>query len=520
MFGFFVMGFVDIVGITTSYVKNDFSHLTDTMVNLISLSCFLWFLVLSIPTGMLMNRIGRKKTVLLSFAFHVLAMCLPLVAYDFTAILIAFALIGIGNTLLQVSLNPLVTDVVANDKLTGTLTLGQFVKAVSSFLGPILAAWVTGSFFGWKMIFPIYAGLSLLALIWLWLTPIQEKQQERKNISFKVTLELFKDKYILAFFIGILVLVGVDVGINMTFPKFLMERCDLPLTDAGMGNSVYFFARTVGAFLGGILLMKYSESKFYIYSVWIALAGLILMTISTNLWFILAAWVTGSFFGWKMIFPIYAGLSLLALIWLWLTPIQEKQQERKNISFKVTLELFKDKYILAFFIGILVLVGVDVGINMTFPKFLMERCDLPLTDAGMGNSVYFFARTVGAFLGGILLMKYSESKFYIYSVWIALAGLILMTISTNLWFILGCVAVFGIGYANLFSIIFSLSLKRVPEKANEVSALLIVGVSGGAVLPPILGVITDSFHSQLSAIIVLAIVWCYLIGIMRKIKTT
>ena len=287
MFGFFVMGFVDIVGITTSYVKNDFSHLTDTMVNLISLSCFLWFLVLSIPTGMLMNRIGRKKTVLLSFAFHVLAMCLPLVAYDFTAILIAFALIGIGNTLLQVSLNPLVTDVVANDKLTGTLTLGQFVKAVSSFLGPILAAWVTGSFFGWKMIFPVYAGLSLLALIWLWLTPIQEKQQERKNISFKVTLELFKDKYILAFFIGILVLVGVDVGINMTFPKFLMERCDLPLTDAGMGNSVYFFARTVGAFLGGILLMKYSESKFYIYSVWIALAGLILMTISTNLWFIL-----------------------------------------------------------------------------------------------------------------------------------------------------------------------------------------------------------------------------------------
>jgi len=154
MFGFFVMGFVDIVGITTSYVKNDFSHLTDTMVNLISLSCFLWFLVLSIPTGMLMNRIGRKKTVLLSFAFHVLAMCLPLVAYDFTAILIAFALIGIGNTLLQVSLNPLVTDVVANDKLTGTLTLGQFVKAVSSFLGPILAAWVTGSFFGWKMFMP------------------------------------------------------------------------------------------------------------------------------------------------------------------------------------------------------------------------------------------------------------------------------------------------------------------------------------------------------------------------------
>lgn len=370
MFGFFVMGFVDIVGIATSYVKNDFSHLTDTMVNLISFSCFFWFLVLSIPTGMLMNRIGRKKTVLFSFAFHVLAMCMPLIAYDFISILIAFTLIGIGNTLLQVSLNPLVTDVVSSEKLTGTLTLGQFTKAVSSFIGPILAAWVAGSFLGWKMIFPIYAGLSFLALIWLWLTPIHEERKERKNVSFKVTLELFKDKYILAFFIGILVLVGVDVGINMTFPKFLMERCGLPLTDAGMGNSVYFFARTIGAFFGGILLMKCSERKFFIYSVWIALIGLILMT----------------------------------------------------------------------------------------------------------------------------------------------------TLS-NIWFILGCVAVFGIGYANLFSIIFSLSLKRMPEKANEVSALLIVGVSGGAILPPILGVITDTFRNQLSAIFVLAAVWIYLIWLTSRLKT-
>ena len=174
MFGFFIMGFVDIVGVSTSYVKNDFAGMNDTMVNLISLSCFLWFFLLSIPTGMLMNRIGRKKTVLLSFALHVAAMIVPLIAYDFTAVLIAFALIGIGNTLLQVSLNPLVTNVIAGDKLTGTLTLGQFVKAVSSFLGPIIAAAVTGSFLGWKMIFPIYAAISLLALVWLWLTPIAE----------------------------------------------------------------------------------------------------------------------------------------------------------------------------------------------------------------------------------------------------------------------------------------------------------------------------------------------------------
>ena len=220
-----------------------------------------------------------------------------------------------------------------------------------------------------------------------------------------------------------------------------------------------------------------------------------------------------------MIFPVYATVSLFALLWLCLTPIHEKRQEQKQISVRATLHLFEDKYIVAFFIGILVLVGVDVSINITFPKILIERCNLAVADAGMGNSIYFFARTIGAFIGGILLMKYSEKKFFIYSVWIALGGLILIIFNKNLWLILGCVAIFGMGYANLFSIIFSLSLKRRPERANEVSALLIVGVSGGAILPPILGLITDTYHSQLAAIIALAIIWCYLITLKKKIET-
>lgn len=370
MFGFFIMGFVDVVGVATSYVKSDFAGMNDTMVNLISLSCFLWFFLLAIPTGMLMNRIGRKKTVVISFALHVAAMIVPLIAYDFVSVLIAFALIGIGNTLLQVSLNPLVTNVIQSDKLTGTLTLGQFVKAISSFLGPILIAAVAGSFLGWKMIFPIYAAISLLALIWLWFTPIAEHKNTGANISIKNTFALLKDKYIVAFFVGILVLVGVDVGMGITFPKLLMERCDLPLSEAGLGNSVYFFARTLGAFLGGILLMKLPERKFFIVSVFVALAGL-----------------AGIFF------------------------------------------------------------------------------------------------------------------------------------SPGLWAILACVAVFGVGYANLFSIIFSISMQRVPERTNEVSALLIVGVSGGAILPPVLGVITDHFQSQGAAIVAMGIIWIYMLLLIGAVKT-
>lgn len=369
MFGFFIMGFVDIVGVATSYVKADFAGMDDKVSGLISLSCFLWFLILSIPTGMLMNRIGRKKTVVVSFAITALAMLIPVLKYDFAFVLVAFAMLGIGNTMLQVALNPLVTNVVSAEKLTGTITLGQFIKAMSSFLGPILAAMFAGSVWGWKAIFPVYAAVTVLAMAWLAVSPIQEQLIEKSEITFARTFSLLRDKYIVLFFIGILVLVGVDVGMGVTFPKLLQERCFLPLEKAAMGNSVYFLARTVGAFLGGVVLMRFSASKFFTAS------------------------------------------SCLALV--------------------------------------------------------------------------------------------------------SLVGLIF---SRNLTMILFFVALFGLGYANLFSIIFSLSMQKMPQKTNEVSALLIVGVSGGAVLPPLLGVITDTFGTQGSALITLAIVWVYMVALIPFVR--
>jgi fucose permease len=223
MFGFFIMGFVDLVGISTNYVKDDLG-MSDSMVSLISVSCFIWFFLLSIPTGFLMNRFGRKNVVLASFILSMVAMLIPVLTGDsFTGYLIAFAFLGIGNTLLQVGMNPLVTEVVNADKLTGTITLGQFVKAICSFLAPIIAAACAGTAFGWKLLFPIYAGITLLATLWLWLSPVKsEPVKDAGSVSFARTFSLLKDKTILLFFIAILVLVGVDVGIGVTFPKLLM----------------------------------------------------------------------------------------------------------------------------------------------------------------------------------------------------------------------------------------------------------------------------------------------------------
>ena len=282
LFGFFVMGFVDVVGISTNYVKQDFG-LSDTLSNLIPMMVFLWFAIFSIPTGMLMGRIGRRNTVAVSLGITIVAMLLPLFLYDFAGVLLAFALLGIGNTILQVSLNPMVASVVVPGKVTSVLTLGQFLKAVSSFLGPLIAG-AAASFWGnWKWIFAVYAVTTLLSLAWLLTGVHEEKKKSAQASTFATVCSLFKDRYIVMLFIGILLIVGIDVGLNTTIPKLLMEKTGMSVSEAGLGSSLYFSARTIGSFVGAFLLAKIASDRFMQYSMMLALVGFILLLLVNSL---------------------------------------------------------------------------------------------------------------------------------------------------------------------------------------------------------------------------------------------
>lgn len=286
LFGFFIMGFVDVVGISANYVKKDFD-LSDTLANLLPMMVFLWFLVFAVPAGVVMNSLGRKKTVILSMVITFVAMLVPLFSYHFGVVLVAFALLGIGNTILQVSLNPLMTNVVRGELLTSSLTWGQFIKAIAAFLGPVIAGFAASSLGNWKLIFPIFAAVTLLSMLWLMLTAIPENHEKSKTSSFGASFGLLRDPMILVFFLGILAVVGIDVGLNITVPKFLMERCDIALEQAGLGTSLYFIARTSGTFIGAILLAKMAPRKFFITGVVVAMAGTLAMLPLNNVWAIL-----------------------------------------------------------------------------------------------------------------------------------------------------------------------------------------------------------------------------------------
>ena len=287
LFGFFIVGFADVVGISTNYAKQDF-NLTDFMSNLLPFMVFLWFGILSVPTVSIMNRIGRKNTVILSMGVTMIALLIPLVYYSFGMLLVVFSLLGIGNTLIQVAINPLVSDVVRNNRLTSCLTLGQFIKAISAFLGPLLVSLAAARFGNWKLIFLIYAAFTLASGAWLLLTPINEAKGNQKGSSIAGSFKLLSDNTILVFFLAIVVVVGIDVGLNTTIPKFLIERSGLELENAGLGTSLYFIARTLGTFLGSILLLKYTGRTLMFISIVCAIPVLMVLLFVGKLWIILS----------------------------------------------------------------------------------------------------------------------------------------------------------------------------------------------------------------------------------------
>ena len=280
MLTFFAMGFVDLVGIASNYIKKDFG-LSDSVANIFPSMVFFWFLALSVPTGLLMDKIGRKRTVLLSLAITLVAMGIPLIKYDLIFMLISFSLLGIGNTLMQVSLNPLLSNVIHGSKLSSALTFGQFIKTIASFLAPIISSWGIILIGDWKLIYFIFILEGIIAFFAMSKDNIKEKISG-KSSSFKQSFALLKDPFIFLCFIGIICHVGIDVGINVTAPKILTEKTGITLTAAGYATSMYFFFKTSGSLLGAFILARFSHKRFFIISSMIMLTAAIGLLFFSN----------------------------------------------------------------------------------------------------------------------------------------------------------------------------------------------------------------------------------------------
>jgi fucose permease len=309
LMAFFVMSFVDLVGIGVDRVSQDMS-LSATVAQLIPSAAFLWFFILSVPVGVMQSRLGKKNMLNIGMGVTALGLLVPFLFYTFPMVLAGFALLGIGNTIVQVSANPLLVDVVPGNRASSFLSFSQFVKAVGSMIGAPLAAFFAAQFGDWKILFLVFGVVSILSVLWLGSAKIEERVTEESKATFASSFKLLGNGFVLLMVLSIFLVVGVDVGFNSNSGQFLIKRFGIDQTAAESGRSIYFLGRMLGTFAGAILLTKISTGKFFM---WTSLLGIICLTAIVLVKSSAMAWVLVFLIGlavaniWPLVFSIVIG---------------------------------------------------------------------------------------------------------------------------------------------------------------------------------------------------------------------
>lgn len=302
IFSFFVMGFVDLVGVATGYVKQDF-NLSDKVAQLIPFMVFIWFALLAIPTGIFQDRKGKKLTVNIGMILTGIGLLIPFIYYTLPTAILGFAILGIGNTILQVSANPLLIDISPKDAKAANLSLSQLIKAIASMLGPIITAGLALYTGNWKLVFPVFAAISFLSALWLKSVKIEESKSEKTPATFKSSFALLKNPYILITVLAIFFMVGFDVAINTNIASYLTARFSISLESASMGIVIYFASLMTGRFIGAVLLRKINIRVFMAVSVALTLLGLFGIILSDDL-MVTRVLIFVSGLGFSNVFPI------------------------------------------------------------------------------------------------------------------------------------------------------------------------------------------------------------------------
>lgn len=311
---FLCMGFGDVVGPLTSQVQSDFA-LTNFAAGLLTFMGFIMFGLLSIPLGIIQDRIEKRKVLIFGLAVALLGLILPIIGNfsSFVVLLVSILMLGAGATCLQVAGNPIMRDVSPEGKYSRNLSLGQFVKAIGSLSGslvPLLAAKYWG--LDWKILFPIYSALIALTIVYILFSHIHETKPDAnaKPASFKSCLSLLKNKFILSMVLGIFLYVGAEVSMSSKLPNYLADIFSFDIKALGLLGTLFFFiAIMTGRFLGSVILNWMSPKRFLIITTILSIAGnLALFVAPTATIAFVAIFVVG--FGFANIFPLIFSITV------------------------------------------------------------------------------------------------------------------------------------------------------------------------------------------------------------------
>ncbi len=316
LLSFFVMSFVDLVGIGKDRVAGDLG-LSDFILGLIPFAAFIWFFILSVPVGILQDRVGKKTMLNVGMGVTGVGLLIPFFFYNFATVIAGFALLGIGNTIVQVSANPLLVDVVPGRRASSFLSFSQFVKAIGSMIAAPLAALLFSRFGDWKLLFLVYGIISFLSVLWLSSVKIEETASTGEKASMASAFKLLGNSYILMMVLSIFLVVGIDVGFNYFSGKYLTTRFGIEEVTAQSGRSIYFLGRMLGTFAGALILTKMKGTRGLLYSSLLSIVSIFLILV-----------IPSKVAAWALVFII--GLGVANIFPLVFSLTVQKYPERSN----------------------------------------------------------------------------------------------------------------------------------------------------------------------------------------------
>jgi len=197
---------------------------------------------------------------------------------------------------------------------------------------------------------------------------------------------------------------------------------------------------------------------------------------------------------WKILFPIYGGVMLVVVVILLVTKIEEQAISEKPATLKSCIGLLKNPYVLLMVIGIFLYVGSEVSMSAKLPNFLEAKFDYDIKEKGLFGTLFFFISLMtGRFLGGVILNWLSPKKFLITTSIIAIAGIAGLFVVPGQVLAFVFIFIIGLGFANIFPLIFSMTVDALPERSNEISGLMVTAIIGGAFVPILFGGVADLF---------------------------
>lgn len=198
---------------------------------------------------------------------------------------------------------------------------------------------------------------------------------------------------------------------------------------------------------------------------------------------------------WKILFPIYGGVIALVIIYLILVKIEEKAMDKDNpATFKSCFSLLGNPFVLLMVLGIFLYVGAEVSMSAKLPNYLSEKFNFDIKERGLLGTMFFFiSLTTGRFLGGVILNWLAPRKFLIITAIISLVGIAGMYVAPSEVVAIVFIFIVGLGFANVFPLIFSITVDSMPERSNEISGLMVTAILGGAVVPILFGGVADLF---------------------------